>query len=85
MDIYLNTIISLLNALTERGIPAQIESCWDGWKLVFPWANDADIACHSYTNEVLESYGFPWDEDNITRDSANGMFCRLVALWEENN
>ena len=81
MNTYFTTITTLLNHLADHGYPAQLHACGDGWKLCFPWFEGADIACNTATGGRLESYGFPWDEGDITRDTVEGFRHRLAKLW----
>lgn len=83
MTNYFTTIQALLNNIAERGLPAQLHACGDGFKLCFPWYEGGDIACNTMTGGRLESYGFPWDYGDTTRDTLDGLRRRLVALWEE--
>lgn len=80
---YFTTITALLNELADRGFPAQLFPIHDGFQLRFPWYEDGDIACHSGTFGVLESYGFPWDDGDVTRDTMDGFVQRLIPLWAE--
>ena len=81
MNTYFNTIVSLLNAFADRGFPAQLNACGDGWQLKFPWFEGGDIACNSATGGRLESYGFPWDEGDVTRDTIEGFCSRFTEKW----
>ena len=83
MNTYFDTILALLNTLADKGFPAQLFPCDDGWQLRFPWAEDADIACNSLSRGNLESFGFPWDKGDVTTDTAEGFCHRLAILWEE--
>ena len=83
MSTYFTTIQTLLNTLADRGYPAQLVACHDGWQLLFPWYEGADIACHRGTYGWLESYGFPWDDGDVTRDTVEGFCHRLALLWAE--
>ena len=83
MTTYFTSIVDLLNLLAECGFTAQLFPIHDGWQLRFPWYEEGDIACHSGTGGRLESYGFPWDEGDVTRDSADGFRWRLASLWNE--
>ncbi len=80
---YFTTITALLNELADRGFPAQLFPIHDGFQLRFPWYEGGDIACHSGTFGVLESYGFPWDDGDVTRDTMDGFVQRLIPLWAE--
>ena len=81
MNAYLASIIALLNTLAEHGFTAQMVACVDGWKLVFPWYEEGDIACNTLTGGRLESYGFPWDRGDVTTDTAEGFAHRLLPVW----
>ena len=81
MNAYFTAIVSLLNALADQGFPSQLQPCLDGWKLVFPWFEDADIACNSGTGGWLESYGFPWDEGDTTKGSEKFFCHKIPSAW----
>ena len=83
MTNYFTTILQMLNHLADHGLPVQLRSCRDGWQLVFPWFEDGDITCNSATGGQLESYGFPWDDGDVTRDTMDGFRRRLVVLREQ--
>ena len=83
MTNYFTTILQMLNHLADHGYPSQLRPCRDGWQLVFPWFEDGDITCNSATGGQLESYGFPWDEGDVTRDTMDGFRHRLSVLWEQ--
>ena len=83
MNNYFTTTVQLLNHLADNGFPAQLQACRDGWQLLFPWFEGGDIACNSATGGRLESYGFPWDGDDVTHDTMNGFRHRLAVLWEQ--
>ena len=83
MNSHFTTIVALLNLLAECGFPAQLAPCGDGWKLLFPWYEDGDIACNSMTCGRLESYGFPWDDGDVTADTADNFRWKLAELWEK--
>ena len=80
---YFANITGLLNELAANGVPAQLFECYEGYQLRFPWYSCGDVVCHRGTYGQLESYGFPWDEGDVTDDSVRGMSKRLVKLFEE--
>lgn len=80
---YFTTITTLLNALANHGISAQLFSIYDGFQLRFPWYKNGDIVCHCGTRGVLESYRFPWDDGDVTHDTINGFVKRLINLYHE--
>lgn len=81
MNTYFTTIVALLNRLAAEGIPAQLFECYEGAQLRFPWYPCGDVACHRGTWGQLESYRFPWDCGDVTRDSVEGMTQRLGDLY----
>ena len=83
MTNYFTTTVQFLNYLADHGFPSQLHPCGDGWQLVFPWFEDGDITCNSATGGQLESYGFPWDDGDVTRDTMDGFHHRLLVLWEQ--
>lgn len=80
---YFATTTALLNELADRGFPAQLFAIHDGFQLRFPWYEEGDVACHSGTGGVLESYGFPWDDGDVTRDTMDSFVHLLIALYNE--
>ena len=78
---YFERIAALLNALAEHGITATIHSIYEGFQLRVPWYTPGDVACHRGTYGQLESYCFPWDDDDVTRDSVEGMTKRIIGLY----
>lgn len=83
MNNHFETALTLLNTLAEHGYPAQLVPSLDGWKILFPWYTDGDIACNSATGGYLESYGFPWDNGDVTVDTAEGFCHRLLPVWNK--
>lgn len=55
-------------------------------QITFPWC-DGDVimyACNledPKTSSVVESYNFPWDEDDVTRDYPEEMAWRIIAYY----
>ena len=68
---YFETIADLVLALCDNGIPCNVEDLYDGYKVTFPWCC-GDVIAHSYMlgwgkcEHMVESMGFPWDEDDVT-------------------
>ncbi len=57
-----------------------------GYQFNFSWnTNDVvtDPSCSRYDNDYVESYGFPWDEDDVTRDTPEEMAKRIVDLYQQ--
>lgn len=80
---YFANITALLNELAANGVPAQLFECCDGYMLRFPWHSRGDVACHRGTYGQLESYRFPWDKGDVTRDSVAGMAERLIRFFRD--
>lgn len=72
----------------EEGIEYSIHSIMDGSQIRFPWC-DGDVACHSGTYEshdgMVESYQFPWDEDDVSVCSPHIMAERIVMYYKDRN
>lgn len=70
-NIYFERINNLALALNDNGVPCNVENCYDGYKVTFPWCK-GDVIAHSgmYNNEdygyTVESFGFPWDDGRVT-------------------
>ena len=83
---YAQPILTLANALSERGIPCSINIAWEGLQIRFPW-NDGDLVCHlgSYGSAVgdVESMGCPWDEDDVTRLTTNEALEKISEWYRE--
>lgn len=82
MNNYFLNIVTLLNLLAADGVPAQLFECYEGFQLRFPWYGRADVACHRGTYGQLESYRFPWDGGDVTRDTPDGMAARIIKLYK---
>ena len=85
---YANVILNLSNRFTDYGIRHTVNVNWDGLQIRFPWTN-GDIICHSgsYGHDagMVESYCFPWDEDDVSclsADKAFDLICNLAAQLE---
>jgi len=74
------------------GVPYTLETCEYEFKglpqiqITFPWC-DGDVIMYAYTLEdpntssVVESYNFPWDEDDVTRDYPEEIAWRIIAYY----
>ena len=69
MNNYDDPIDAIASVCEELGIPCDMQKCFDGYILRFPWS-EGDIACHSGTygsnHGMVESYRFSWDGDDVT-------------------
>lgn len=70
-NIYFERIADLVLTLSDNGVPCNVEDCYDGYKVTFPWC-DGDVIAHSYMlgrgkhGYTVESFGFPWDYGDVT-------------------
>ena len=78
---YFANTTALLNVLAANGVPAQLFECYEGYQLCFPWYSRGDVACHRGTYGQLESYRFPWDRGDVTRDSVDKMANRIIKFY----
>lgn len=66
---YAKPILELANLCTKNDIPFTLNIIWDGLQIRFPW-HSGDMACHTgtygHTDGCVESYRFPWDEDDVS-------------------
>ena len=66
---YAKPILELANLCTKKDIPFTLNIIWDGLQIRFPW-HPGDMACHAgtygHTGGCVESYQFPWDEDDVS-------------------
>lgn len=82
---YKERILVIATVCAENGIPYSIEPILDGYAICFPWCF-GDVACHQYTggNEwYVESYGFPWDDGDITVLLPEEAAKNIVDLYFE--
>ena len=67
---YLDTTMKLVAPLIKAGIPHAVKLLYDGFAVVFPWANGADTVCHmgsyGHTKGYMETMGFSWDGDDVS-------------------
>lgn len=66
---YEERIDVIANYCDLYNIPYTTNSLWEGKQIRFPWCA-GDVACHEFTYETnddkVESYCFPWDNDDVT-------------------
>lgn len=70
--------------LIANGIDFNVEPSYDGIKFTFPDYPQGDVCVHSGTYGVkwgcVESYRFPWDNDDVTYEQPQNMVSRLIGL-----
>ena len=84
---YYNTILEIATFCLLAEIPFEVRPIFDGWQIIFHWANSADFAIHSgtYGNKSLlvEGYKFPWDDDDVTVMTTKEARIRIYDLYDE--
>ena len=85
---YFKRIADLVLTLADNGIPSHVEDLYDGFKVTFPWCN-GDVIAHSgmlcggnyaYT---VESFGFPWDEGDVTLLDVQEAIDLITKYYKE--
>ena len=70
----------IASILRKNNIPYRFENGILGLQLRFDWSK-GDVVCHEGTCHMPESYHFPWDGDDVTRDTPEGMASRIIAHY----
>lgn len=74
--------------LTREKIPHNVRPLNGGFQILFPWC-DGDVVCHSfsYGNKwgEFESYGFPWDEFDVTVLSISDAATKIIGYYRDTN
>lgn len=69
--------------LDEAGIEYTVDHIFDGYQWRFPEFPNGDIICHSgsYHNDegYVESYGFEWDDGDVTALPPDEMISYLLG------
>lgn len=84
--IFQGTTAVLSAILTREKIPHKILPLHGGFQIYFPWC-DGDVICHSfsYGNKwgEFESYGFPWDEDDVTVLGVGEVARKIMKYYHD--
>lgn len=73
----------IASILKKNNVPYNPEHHdWAGLQLRFGWC-DGDVVCHDGTFHMPESYCFPWDDGDVTRDTPEGMASRIISLYHK--
>lgn len=79
---FIAAILALLS------IPYEMHPLYEGWQLRFPWCV-GDVACHDgtyeHTNGMVESYCFPWDDDDVTILTPKEAAIKIISYYEKLN
>ena len=72
--------------LTREKIPHNVRPLHGGFQILFPWCG-GDLICHnfSYGNKwgEFESYGFPWDEEDVTVLSISDAVTKIMKYYHD--
>ena len=83
---YTDAINAVIADLIPAGVPFTVNPAHEGMQLRFPW-HKGDVACHAgtYGSEMgwVESYQFPWDEDDVTTMEPKEMATKIIQLYLE--
>lgn len=86
MNRYNEIISAMSDRLDEYHIPHTVHDCWEGAQIRFPWCN-GDVAIHDGTyghaNGCVESYGFPWDDEDVSMLYPEEALTNIVAYFIE--
>ena len=83
-DKYFDRMFYITQLLDDAKVPYRLRKLYEGWQLVFPWS-DGDVACHDGTyghnNGMVETYQFPWDEDDVSVLTPTECAERIIELY----
>ena len=83
---YFEIISSIYGQLTHRGVPVTMNPLWGGYQLRFHWCN-GDVIMHPYSyynsEGMVESMGFPWDEDDVSIHTPSEMIELIVDFYND--
>ena len=86
MNNYSDGILYMVSILNYSGICFEVKRLYDGWQLIFP-GYGGDVACHSgtigATKGYVESYGFPWDNGDVSALKPKKMLKNILKLYGE--
>ena len=82
--IYLKALEELYEWAMEYNVTIkEIKIMYNGFRIIFDEYPEGDIICHDYSynhqNGLWESFGFPWDEDDVTTQTAQEFCAKLAA------
>lgn len=82
---YAAALETMTDLLIGEGIPYVTTTLANGYQITFPSVKGADIICHDYSyggaQGLWESYGFPWDEGDVTGNLTSAEFIRLYQEY----
>ena len=70
--------------LDDAKVPNTFHELYEGYQIRFPWS-EGDVACHDGTyganDGMVETYQFPWDEDDVTVLTPAECAERIIELY----
>ena len=84
---YVVPVMLLAQQLMLAGVPFRHRQIWEGSQLLFPWANDADGACHKgtygCTEGKIETMGFSWDDDDVSVHMPDELAKLIIEEYQK--
>lgn len=81
-SIFSDALTEFVTGLIELNIPFKFHPHGNGGQIVFPWTDGDFIICAGSIGcgrGMLESYGFPWDDGDVTSMTA---FDALEKIYD---
>lgn len=89
MRTYKERIDFIATCLSRLNIPFEMRPIYEGWQILCPWADNADVAAHDGTygaaRGMVESYEFPWDEGDVSMLTPEEAADRIIVYWYQLN
>ena len=86
-NVYVKAINNIIEKLIAAQVPFTVNPAFEGLQLRFPW-HCGDVACHAgtYSSDqgLVESYQFPWDDDDVTVATPKLMADLIIDLYSGN-
>lgn len=86
MNRYNEIISAMSDRLDQYHIPHTVNDCYEGAQIRFPWC-DGDVAIHDgtygHSNGYVESYQFPWDNEDVSMLDPEEALTNIVAYYIE--
>lgn len=81
---FISVAAELIAELKELDVPFTTNVAFDGIQFRFPW-HDGDVIIHSVSyscnSGMMESYGFPWDRNDVSIWAPTDMAALLACLY----
>lgn len=83
---YVDAINAVIACLIPAGVPFTVNPIFEGLQIRFPWC-EGDVACHAgtYSSDCgcVESYQFPWDDEDVTVQTPKEMANDIIRFYRE--